>query len=162
MYTNPLFHPSPSLSLNLAHVFENEHARAVNKLSFHPKEPNILLSGSQDSTMKIFVCDHHCYYNTLHLQMYVFIVCAHCTQVVYIAVLLYTDLACVHVYIVVMQDYVMLIFVSLLLCCRIQEVGKQCRHLEQQTVSVMSRCVCTLHRSHRDLYLLLTVFSTVS
>lgn len=38
-----------------AHVFENEHSRAVNKLSFHPKEPNILLSGSQDSTMKIFV-----------------------------------------------------------------------------------------------------------
>ena len=118
MYTNPLFHPSPSLSLNLAHVFENEHARAVNKLSFHPKEPNILLSGSQDSTMKIFVCDHHCYYNTHHLQMYVFIVCAHCTQVVYIAVLLYMDLACVHVYIVVMQDYVMLIYVSLLLCYR--------------------------------------------
>jgi WD40 repeat protein len=38
----------------LALVFENEHLRAVNKLSFHPKEPNILLSGSQDSTMKIF------------------------------------------------------------------------------------------------------------
>ena len=38
-----------------AHVFENEHSRAVNKLSFHPKEPNILLSGSQDATMKIFV-----------------------------------------------------------------------------------------------------------
>ena len=38
-----------------AHVFENEHSRAVNKLSFHPREPNVLLSGSQDSSMKIFV-----------------------------------------------------------------------------------------------------------
>jgi WD40 repeat protein len=38
----------------LCHLFENEHSRAVNKLSFHPREPNVLLSGSQDSTMKIF------------------------------------------------------------------------------------------------------------
>ena len=39
----------------LAHVYENVHERAVNKLSFHPREVTILLSGSQDSTMCCFV-----------------------------------------------------------------------------------------------------------
>ena len=39
----------------LAHAFEGCHQRAVNKLSFHPREANILLSGSQDSTMNVFV-----------------------------------------------------------------------------------------------------------
>ena len=49
-------------------MFENEHSRAVNKLSFHPKEPNILLSGSQDSTMKIFVRSIHTY--DVHVHVY--------------------------------------------------------------------------------------------
>lgn len=39
----------------LDHVFENCHQRAVNKLSYHPREPHVLLSGSQDYTMRIFV-----------------------------------------------------------------------------------------------------------
>ncbi|XP_064455618.1 GATOR2 complex protein WDR24-like isoform X2 [Ornithodoros turicata] len=34
-------------------VFQ-DHKRTVNKVCFHPTEPNILLSGSQDGTMKIF------------------------------------------------------------------------------------------------------------
>jgi len=38
----------------LAHAFEGHHQRAVNKLSFHPREANILLSGSQDSHMNVF------------------------------------------------------------------------------------------------------------
>ena len=42
-------------SIHVAHVYENVHERAVNKLSFHPREANILLSGSQDSTMCCFV-----------------------------------------------------------------------------------------------------------
>ncbi|KAG1698554.1 GATOR complex protein WDR24 [Nymphon striatum] len=34
-------------------VFQ-DHKRTVNKVCFHEKEPNILISGSQDGTMKIF------------------------------------------------------------------------------------------------------------
>ena len=46
----------------LAYAFEGYHQRAVNKLSFHPREANILLSGSQDSCVKVFVRNHseHC------------------------------------------------------------------------------------------------------
>lgn len=42
----------------LAHVFEaseTTHQRAVNKLCYHPRDANILLSGSQDHTMCCFV-----------------------------------------------------------------------------------------------------------
>lgn len=31
-----------------------DHKRTVNKVNFHPKEANLLLSGSQDGTMKLF------------------------------------------------------------------------------------------------------------
>lgn len=44
--------------LLLAHVFENTHQRAVNKLTYHPREANILISGSQDYTMNMFVSEH--------------------------------------------------------------------------------------------------------
>lgn len=46
--------------LQLAHTYENVHQRAVNKLSFHPREVHILLSGSQDSTMCCFVSCTYC------------------------------------------------------------------------------------------------------
>ena len=32
-----------------------EHKRAVNRIQFHPFEKDLLLSGSQDGTMKFFV-----------------------------------------------------------------------------------------------------------
>ena len=35
------------------HVFV-EHSRMVNKVSFHPTDPNVLISGSQDGTMRLF------------------------------------------------------------------------------------------------------------
>lgn len=35
------------------HVFE-EHRRTVNKVNFHPADPSLLISGSQDGTMKLF------------------------------------------------------------------------------------------------------------
>ncbi|XP_064395171.1 GATOR2 complex protein WDR24-like [Halichondria panicea] len=38
----------------LYHVFEGAHQRAVNKVSYHPKDYNLLLSGAQDSCMNIF------------------------------------------------------------------------------------------------------------
>eukprot|EP00731_Ephydatia_muelleri_P024253 Em0016g524a len=38
----------------ISHVYENVHERAVNKLSFHPREVSVLLSGSQDATMCCF------------------------------------------------------------------------------------------------------------
>lgn len=38
----------------LTYVFEQVHSRAVNKLSYHPKDSNILLSGSQDFHMICF------------------------------------------------------------------------------------------------------------
>ena len=44
--------------LLIGHVFENTHQRAVNKLTYHPREPNILVSGSQDYTMNAFVSMH--------------------------------------------------------------------------------------------------------
>ena len=33
----------------------NEHKRTVNRVCFHTAEPHILLSGSQDGSMKLFV-----------------------------------------------------------------------------------------------------------
>lgn len=39
----------------VGHVFEGYHQRAVNKVNYHPRENNILLSGAQDSCMNIFV-----------------------------------------------------------------------------------------------------------
>ncbi|KAF0294778.1 Peroxisomal biogenesis factor 6 [Amphibalanus amphitrite] len=35
------------------HVF-SEHKRTCNKVTFHPSEPHVLVSGSQDGTMKLF------------------------------------------------------------------------------------------------------------
>ena len=37
------------------YVFKDIHTRAVNKLCFHPREINLLISGSQDSTMQTIV-----------------------------------------------------------------------------------------------------------
>lgn len=48
MSSGPLF-------LFLGHVFDGFHQRAVNKISYHPKDFNLLLSGAQDSCMNIFV-----------------------------------------------------------------------------------------------------------
>lgn len=33
-----------------------EHTRTVNRVQFHATEPTLLLSGSQDGTMKMWVC----------------------------------------------------------------------------------------------------------
>jgi WD40 repeat protein len=38
----------------LSYIYENVHQRAVNRVCYHPREPNTLLSGSQDSTMACF------------------------------------------------------------------------------------------------------------
>ena len=54
--------------LTLAHAFEGHHQRAVNKLSFHPREPNVLLSGSQDSHMNVFVSVVDCFVCTVILS----------------------------------------------------------------------------------------------
>ena len=40
------------------HVFTNVHKRSVNKVVFHVHESDMLLSGSQDGYMKLFVSDH--------------------------------------------------------------------------------------------------------
>ena len=39
----------------LTELVFNDHKRTVNKIQFHPFEKDILLSGSQDGTMKYFV-----------------------------------------------------------------------------------------------------------
>ena len=65
-----LLPPPSSIFPPPAHVYENEHSRAVNKLSFHPKEPSMLLSGSQDSTMKIFVCKYNYYAGPTHFKLH--------------------------------------------------------------------------------------------
>ena len=42
--------------LNIVHPLDiNEHKRTVNRISFHPTERDILISGSQDGTMRYFV-----------------------------------------------------------------------------------------------------------
>lgn len=38
-----------------AELVFNDHKRTVNRIQFHPVESNLLLSGSQDGTMKCFV-----------------------------------------------------------------------------------------------------------
>ncbi len=52
------------LCLYADHAFDDYHQRAVNKLSFHQREPNLLLSGSQDNTMRMFVSDIHSHVHT--------------------------------------------------------------------------------------------------
>jgi hypothetical protein len=39
----------------IEHVF-NDHRRTVNRVCFHDTEHHLLLSGSQDGFMKLFVC----------------------------------------------------------------------------------------------------------
>ena len=40
---------------SIDHVFKDIHTRAVNKICFHPREINLLISGSQDATMLTIV-----------------------------------------------------------------------------------------------------------
>lgn len=46
-------------------VFKDIHTRAVNKLCFHPREANLLISGSQDSTMQTIVRELGCHHGSL-------------------------------------------------------------------------------------------------
>ena len=50
--------PSQQLNRQFTEVVEHvlsEHRRAVNRVAWHPTDTNILLSGSQDSTIKLWV-----------------------------------------------------------------------------------------------------------
>ena len=45
--------------ITIAHVFDKIHQRASNRICYHPKDANILISGSQDSSMITLVKDKH-------------------------------------------------------------------------------------------------------
>jgi WD40 repeat protein len=51
LFPTPFF-----LSAIIAEMMLTEHTRAVNRVSWHPENANSFLTGSQDGTMKLWVC----------------------------------------------------------------------------------------------------------